>query len=369
MSSTKPTHRKHNPAHDYSERCIYHITLVVSDKVPLFGQIIGDTADKARMELTPLGFAISEEIQALPSRSMAKDCHTKILAKIIMPEHIHFVFFVEEPMPCKLHMLMRGFKQGCNRRLREWLAKAEKATEVGNLCLPDGDKAMKNERTQGDNSQSGLPSNGAAFPRLLLTCGSDRILHQHALFEEDYDETILRRHGQLKRMLNYVHENPYRKWVKRNNRNRFRPVRGIEIAGRQYDAIGNLMLLGLQRFQVHCRHRWEVEHDIEARRGHQNECIIKARHNHALLSPFISEHEVAVRDHALKEGHSIIQIMDNGFSDFTTCPGNLFDYCEQGQVLLLVPSDVPHEDRKGRVTREECRTLNALAEEIVAERS
>lgn len=46
----------------------------------------------------------------------------------------------------------------------------------------------------------------------------------------------------------------------------------------------------------------------------------------------------------------------------------LYDYCVQGQVLVLVPSDWPHDDRKGVCSRQECVVLNGYAEEIVNER-
>lgn len=39
----QPTHRKHHWLHDYKSRCIYHITLVVSDHVPLFGRMVGES--------------------------------------------------------------------------------------------------------------------------------------------------------------------------------------------------------------------------------------------------------------------------------------------------------------------------------------
>ena len=106
MASSKPTHRKHLPLHDYRERCIYHITLVVSDRCKVFGRIIdrreragdqtwgtqqhswqkvmqpdGSTlyispegqqwtgammAATAKVELTPLGYDISKAIQSIP---------------------------------------------------------------------------------------------------------------------------------------------------------------------------------------------------------------------------------------------------------------------------------------------------------------
>lgn len=332
MAEKKPTHRKHCPWHDYSKACIYHITLVVRDRAAILGNLVevveghpetvcpwskdGENLyDKVWMNLTPLGMDVADCIREIPEYGKKKGHKLMILAQQVMDTHLHFVLRVMEDMEdAVLGDIIRGLKVGCNKAYRKRMG----ATGTG-------------------------------------------------LFEEDYDETILTRKGQLQRMYDYVHQNPYRKWVKINNRDCFIPARGIEIAGKRYDAIGNLMLLGLRRFQVHCRYKWERNHDLESRRNHQNECVIKARQNYVLVSPFIMEHEKAVMDFCLKEGHSVIMLMDNGFTDYTTCPGGLFEYCDHGQVLLLVPSELPHIDRKGKISRSECVMLNDRAEEIVAD--
>ena len=449
MASSKPTHRKHLPLHDYRERCIYHITLVVSDRCKVFGRIVdrrqmagdqtwvtqqhswqkvmqqdGSTlyispegqqwteammAATAKVELTPLGYDISKAIQSIPEEWGKKGIKAKILAKIVMPEHIHFILFIEEPMEERLQKLIRGWKQGCNKLLRKYLEGGGCGAGVKNAAQPNGrsensapaNPALATESCSRERLEklpsgsaaflrSAMGSSGsAAFLRSAIACSpedgamasspdkgaipsflqgtSKRILEEHALFEEDFDETRLRRKGQLRAMIDYVHNNPTHRWLRAHKPHWLLPIRGIEIAGRCYDAIGNILLLGLPRFQVHCRYRWEREQDIEARRAHQNESVLKARQGYALVSPFISPHEAAVREFCLREGHSIIQISDNGFSDFSQCPGGLYDYCDRGQVLLLVPSERPHIDRKSGISRAECKALNDRAEEITGE--
>ncbi len=197
--------------------------------------------------------------------------------------------------------------------------------------------------------------------RQLRNCHSERIVKGHALFEENFDETRLRRKGQLQTMLRYVHNNPAHRWLKQHMPNRLMPIRGIMINGHSYDGIGNVILLGLPRWQVWVRSKW----DDTTRRNYKNDCIIKARNGMALVSPFISPHEAAVRDVALQEGHSVIVLSDNGFSDFVQCPGNLYEYCVNGQVLVLVPSELPHVERKKEISRAECVMLNNRAQEIV----
>lgn len=389
--NAKPTHRAHLSLHDYRERCIYHITLVVSDRLPLLGRVTGNSNTVASIALTPLGRFVRQAIQDIPTHERRKGNDVQILAAVTMPEHIHFVLFVRQPMKEKLGMVIRGFKQGCNKALRQWLANAGlRAGEDGNgaelekPAIPNSDKTGKGSveaaallSPSGKRSNicsDALPQNveslphplgpdGEAFVRQLRALRSERILQGHALFEADFDETRLRRKGQLNAMIRYVHNNPEHRWLKQHKPQWLKPMRGIMIAGRNYDAIGNINLLGLARWQVFVRSRWT---DCE-RRKYKNDCVIKARQGYALVSPFISPHEAEVRDFCLKEGHSVIVLTDNGFSEFTQCPGGLYDYCVRGQVLILADSRLPHLERKDSISRQECMQLNAMATEITSE--
>lgn len=403
----KPTHRKHLAYHDYRERCIYHITLVCSERKKLLGRVVGDSVDEARCELTPLGVEVAKAIQGIPGCAAGRGDDVQVLAAVCMPEHVHFVLYVRERMKDKVGVVIRGFKQGCNKALKRWLEMSEakygnggenggvvgelekfetpngKTNEekvagemrgvragdgrVGEMCgvrAEDGRDAKDGGR-YGDVGGWGpfSPSRIDAFLRQLMLLSSARIKSQHALFEPDFDETRLRRKGQLRAMIDYVHNNPVHRWQKQRNPGWLVPIRGIMIAGRRYDGIGNVNLLGLSRWQVHVRRAW----DDDARRRYMNECVVKARNGSALVSPFISQHEAAVRDFCLSEGHSVIVLVDNGFAEYAQCPGGLYDYCVNGQVLVLAASELGHEDRKGAISREECVWLNGLAEEICGE--
>lgn len=418
-----PTHRRHHPLHDYHQACIYHITLVCSDRAQALGCIVGDTLAEARCELTPLGAEISQCIRGIETHGSQHGRKLQVIAKAVMPDHIHFVLYVQERLTdCTLGDIIRGFKHSCNKALRAALAAQERAEAAGtqgvaassasasapvslhamaadshderqpntatplsderqptaatplsdlqqpNTAAPLSDPRQPNAATPTSASDadrvscSSLPSEDVSRPvtapssapqpaaapptaipaaphgyrQPALPIRSPRMLAGHALFEENYDETILRRRGQLRAMIDYVHNNPKHRWQKQRHPDLLIPIRGIQIAGRQYDAIGNITLLGLARHQVWVRSRW----DEATRRNYQNDCVLKARHFHVLVSPFISPHEAAVRDVALREGHSVIVLIDNGFSDFTQCPS---------------------------ITRAECVMLNARAAEIAGE--
>lgn len=421
----KPTHRKHLAYHDYRERCIYHITLVCSERKKLLGRVVGDSVDEARCELTPLGVEVAKAIQGIPGCAAGRGDDVQVLAAVCMPEHVHFVLYVRERMKDKVGVVIRGFKQGCNKALKRWLEMSEArygnggvnggvvgelekfetpngktneekvAGEMRGVRAEDGRGGeMRGVRAEdgrvgrdgrvakdgGVGRDGGVAKDGGrygdvggwgpfspsridAFLRQLMLLSSARIKSQHALFEPDFDETRLRRKGQLRAMIDYVHNNPVHRWQKQRNPGWLVPIRGIMIAGRRYDGIGNVNLLGLSRWQVHVRRAW----DDDARRRYMNECVVKARNGSALVSPFISQHEAAVRDFCLSEGHSVIVLVDNGFAEYAQCPGGLYDYCVNGQVLVLAASELGHEDRKGAISREECVWLNGLAEEICGE--
>ena len=145
----KPTHRKHLPYHDYRERCVYHITLVCSDREQVLGRIVGETSAEARCELSPLGLDVARAIQEIPLHESAKGNDVQILAAVCMPDHIHFVLFVRQRMKDRLGMIIRGFKQGCNKKLRRWLEMSEERYGSGNGAVLGGlGKPEKTERSR-----------------------------------------------------------------------------------------------------------------------------------------------------------------------------------------------------------------------------
>ena len=417
MADHTPTHRKPDPWHDEKSRCIYHITLVCGDRDKVLGRMEGTCAEDAACECSPLGVAVSRCIHAIPAIQAKKGRKLRVLACQVMPEHVHFCLFVEEPMDCKLGVVIKGLKQGCNKALREALERQKQrekggaggvGAEGGAGAVGGGEGAAhgmgaRTDMERSENAAAGAAVGGGAGAAMFRVGGDDaqsassswassswapaqapqalqapagrghracpdlaitspKLLEGHALFEDDFDRTPMKKRGQLDRAIKYVHRNPRTRWIKSHHPGLFLPTRGIVLAGRRYDAIGNIHLLGLDRTEVHVRRAW----DEQTRRDYMNACIVKARQHVALVSPFISEWERKVKAVALEEGHSVIQLVDNGFTDYTQVPGDMQAYCLNGQLLLLVPSDWPHVDRK-KISREECMTLNRFAEEICNE--
>ena len=117
----KPSMLRRCVGHDYTGRQIYMITMVTEGRRLLFGQVVGKSDapagsdDAPRIELSPLRQRVSNEWWAASQQHP----EVKVLALQMMPGHLHGILFVQEQMEKPLGMLLRGFKQSCNRHYRE----------------------------------------------------------------------------------------------------------------------------------------------------------------------------------------------------------------------------------------------------------
>lgn len=117
----KPSMLRRCVGHDYTERMMYMVTMVVEGRRPLFGTVVGrsdapaDSEQAPRVELSELGRRVSEEMLSTP----AHHPEISVIALQMMPDHLHAILFVKEKMEEPLGMALRGFKQKCNQHYRE----------------------------------------------------------------------------------------------------------------------------------------------------------------------------------------------------------------------------------------------------------
>ena len=117
----KPSMLRRCVGHDYTERMMYMVTMVVEERRPLFGTVVGrsdapaDSEQAPRVELSELGLRVSEEMLSTP----AHHPEISVIALQMMPDHLHAILFVKEKMEEPLGMALRGFKQKCNQHYRE----------------------------------------------------------------------------------------------------------------------------------------------------------------------------------------------------------------------------------------------------------
>ena len=133
-----------------------------------------------------------------------------------------------------------------------------------------------------------------------------------------------------------------------------------------YRGVGNAMLLQEARYvPVHVR--WtmmdEAAHgDPQRLREYMNGCVEEARKGAVMVSPFISAYEKQVMAVLRKEKRPFILLADNGFRDYYKPAEGLFNAVAEGLVLILSPWE--YDPQKRKVSRDECKQMNKMAEEI-----
>ena len=180
------------------------------------------------------------------------------------------------------------------------------------------------------------------------------------LWAPGFNDNRLRTRGQLQHMIAYIQDNPRRLAIKTLHRDLFTIQRGKEYAGTAFDTLGNISLLDRELQAVHVGSRWSAEE----KRNYKNGCILAARQGIVLIGAFISEDEKAVKRVALEEKLPMIQLQENGFPELYKPAGEFFDACAEGRLLLMAPW--PYHARRHTISREQCKALNLMAEQLAA---
>ena len=326
MANEKEKWRWQEPGSAWKGVGIYHVTMVIPSRKPLLGRLVIPENDptQARVQLTPFGNEIKECMRTIPEYHP----EVRIIGLRMMPDHVHIILYVTRTMKVGIKTVVRGFWQGVKKIGRAYAA-------------------------------SILPNNIRENERCL----------EDAVFTEFPFIRVMSRRGQLKAMIRYVQMNPQRLATKRLHPGFFRVQRGVEIAGRAYDAVGNIaILLENQRATVHVRRKMvEAAERGEDKplRDYMNSCVAAARAGVVMVSPFISPKEKEVLMVLIEEKHLVIHLSDNGFGEFFKPSDTLFESVAAGRMLILSPHSFDADKR--RISRGECVLLNNLAEEIAEE--
>ena len=322
---------------DYRGRAIYHFTLPVEERYPLFGTLEGESAETAFVRLNSYGRRVCQMLGGLAQFYKGKGYALKVLAQMVMPDHVHLVIQVLEPLPQSIGAVVRGFKSGCTKVYKEefYYNSGENTAEV----------------------QGEAPVH---FARIFAGRGS--------IWQQDpahYHERILHASGQLRRMIDYVKDNPRRLWLKSHNPDLFKLHRRTEVAGLSFTSMGNHFLLN-----------WPDCQTIEMSRSATNEQIqerlrsaLAAAHNGTVTyTAAISKGEQLIARSLREQGYPLVVLLNEGFPKEGSSheryykPGGIyFEACSKGQLLLLEPTEHAFLDASIQQAVEE--TLRRMAEE------
>ena len=356
---------------DYCGRGAYMITMTLADRSkPLFGRLVGESAETATIELSDLGRAVNEHLRQIGEFTPEME----LLGAQLMPEHLHVVLRVKRRMAKPLGIALRGFKGGASQlfwrlsapeETRRLLAERERRTEPPT-------RRLLAERT---NTEQTAESNPERRP----------------LFAKGYVDNILGDEQAIESALRYLADNPRRLWEKRAHPDLFKVLREVKLALRSsstgapavptagfFAAIGNLALLDEPNvFQVQCSRSFfeyrrapdgsllkdappavETHEFIEKRDGF----LEAAEHGAVLLSPCISHGEREIARLAFDKGLKVVTLANKGFNPLYKPGGRLFDQCAGGNLLMLAPAAWPYVPGEKKMTRVDACVLNRIAQ-------
>lgn len=309
--------------HDYKGVGFYMLTLTVASRRPLFGQVV----EPGAMVLSSAGHQVLKAWRAMPS--FTPQLETSTLC--VMPDHLHGILYVREPLARPLGAIVRGFKSGVTAALR-------KAT--GNPAL--------------------------------------------AVWEDGFYDGVALEPASIQAWHRYILDNPRRLWLKRQHPDLFVRVNALEHPqlpalpdGRKWSGYGNLFLLDKpERVAVRVS-RSATPDEIERI---ASDVAAKISNGAVAVSPFISPGEQAVVKRAAKTapilarspaaaiigsslGSSpggVIVLKHGGFPPLYKPGGLYFDLCVAGRLLVL--SAFAYTGRKEALTREQCLCMNGWCE-------
>ena len=360
---------------DYRGRAIYHFTLPVEARYPLFGALEGESAEKAFVRLNPFGRQVCRMLGGLAQFYERKGYALKVLTQMVMPDHVHLVIQVLEPLPQSIGAVVRGFKSACTKIYKEeYFSSGENAAKVhGEGASHEGENAAKmhGERKPGGENAAEVHGGGNGgmheegekapvhFARIFAGRGS--IWQQDPAY---YHERILHAPGQLRRMIDYVKDNPRRLWLKTRNPDLFRLHRHTEATGLSFTSMGNHFLLDWPDRQAVEMSRRATDDQVEERLR----TVLAAAHNGAVTyTAAISKGEQRIARALREQGYPLVVLLNDGFPKegspherYYKPGGVYFEACSKGLLLLLEPSEQAFLDAGIRSAVEE--TLRRKAE-------
>ena len=327
---------------DYRSPAIYLLTLVIADRQPLLGQLVGET-----IRLSPLGEQIAAEIERIPTYRNASSI--EVYSYVVMPDHVHILIQVHDRLPKHLGSYIGWFKLQCSDRYNE--------------LFPAAGQVL------GDVPPSNTPAAGPVLADVSA---------RNIIFAPEYHDRILTHKGQLANMKNYILDNPRRLALKRANPDLFRLHRQTLVGDTACTTLGNIFLADYpQRAVLQCS-RCLTPADISALR---DECLVEAANGTIYITAAISEGEKLIARSLREAGFPLIILLENGFPKpddphhkYFKPRGVYFEACAAGRLLLVEPSpallnrpdiasqvtakagDLPHTSKRYRFL-----ALNALA--------
>ena len=336
---------------------IYHITFVVTGRQPLLGELAIDH-DEPRCLPTDLGRAISHDLDEIQQRRP----YVRLLAKQLMPDHIHVLLYVTDDCSVSIKEIARGMRQGWRQMAttvsidpqmpsaEEYKQMPKGGTQMpkgvtqmpkGVMQMPKGGMQMPSaeEYKQMPKGVAQMPKGVAQMPK-GVTQMPDTGTHQ-PLFETPFFRTLAHK-GQLDAMIQYIHDNPRRAMLKQQNPDLFTLRRDTRVGELCFTSLGNLFLLDYPEKQPIICSRTLSEQQITAQ---QTDALYQAKKGCITVTAAISPGERQIARAVREAGAPLIILLKDGFpkagdphEKYYKPGGVYFEACAAGRLLLLEPT-------------------------------
>jgi REP element-mobilizing transposase RayT len=258
--------------HDYTRVGFYMITILTANRRRWLGECVDN-----RVQLSAAGEIVEQRWREIPIHRPAIEINT--LA--VMPDHIHGIVYVKEPLSKPVGQTIRGFKSGVTSELRKHF----------------GDPALD-------------------------------------IWEEGYHDRVIMNTKTLRAERLYIQDNPRRYCVRKTNPELFVRVNRLKHARLQpeldWAGFGNLFLLDKPEMMPVQVSRTVASEELAARRI---EALEQAWRGTVMVSPFISPGEQKIAHVVMEQQYgSLILIRPEGFPPLYKPGGAFFDLCAQGRA-------------------------------------
>ena len=308
---------------------IYHITFVVTGRQPLLGELAIDH-EEPRCLPTDLGRAISHDLDEIQQRRP----YVRLLAKQLMPDHIHVLLYVTEDCSVSIKEIARGMRQGWRQMATTVSIDPQMPSAEEYKQMPKGVAQMPSaeEYKQMPKGVTQMPKGVAQMP--------DTGTHQ-PLFETPFFRTLAHK-GQLGTMIQYIHDNPRRAMLKQQNPDLFTLRRDTRVGELCFTSLGNLFLLDYPEKQPIICSRTLSEQQITAQ---QTDALYQAKNGCITVTAAISPGERQIARAVREAGAPLIILLKDGFpkagdphEKYYKPGGVYFEACAAGRLLLLEPT-------------------------------
>lgn len=312
-------HRPRTTWKDYHGSGIYLITIVAHARKRVFGELNRDPRNPA-VVLTKLGQYMEQAWSETFDVQTSRGRHICSLGYQVMPDHFHGVLQVLEPMDIPLGTIIRDFKAVCTKQYRTFYPPSS-ADQIDTSLLI---RLSRKQREQ-YYAENGM----------------------EPLFDDNYDDTICYRRGQLENIVRYVADNPRRAIMRALYPDMFQRRQHLIIDGQDYAAYGNLFLLRRPwKEQVFC-HRWQMingQRNYDKRYETTDEFQMRrtawiqaAKDGAVLVTPGVSKGEQLLVKDCIEQALPLIHLQKEPIPVGWHPELSRQHLCEMGQLLILSP--------------------------------